>query len=258
MASRKEEKEQKRQERLAAQNQAELDAKRKRTYGIVAGAVLVLGVIAATIFIVAAGGGDDGSSTPGAKPEAEYPTPVAVPAQQESDLFAAAKKAGCVLKNPPIAGSNHVESSKALEFSTNPPTSGDHDAQSQPDGVYGAYPAPRHTVHALEGGRTQIQYKPTIPQKQIDQLGGIYEDDSLYLLMYPNPTMQYDIAVSAWGHMAGCKKVDAATYDVVRAFIQRYRDQAPEPAASHQVAAGQPGWPGPLPPLHTDGATPGS
>ena len=32
----------------------------------------------------------------------------------------------------------------------------------------------------------------------------------------------------AWGHVAGCKRVTDATFDVLRAFTQRYRDKGPE------------------------------
>jgi hypothetical protein len=40
--------------------------------------------------------------------------------------------------------------------------------------------------------------------------------------------MPYDVAVTAWGHLAGCKKVTDETFDVIRAFRERYRDQGPE------------------------------
>jgi hypothetical protein len=259
MASRKEEKERKRQQRLELEADAEQQARRRRTYGIVAGTVLVLGVIAAAGLLVLGGGGDSKSTDSSGKPTAQYSGASKPPAQTTTDLFAAAKKAGCELKNPTIAGRTHIPSSKKVVYATNPPTSGDHDQVAQPDGVYTVYPQPRHAVHSLEGGRVVIQYNPDKVNKQkIDTLGGVYNEDNLYMLMFPNPTMDYAVAVSAWGHLAGCKKVNAATYDVIRAFVDRYRDQAPESAASHQAAAGQPGWPGPTPPPHQSGNIAGS
>jgi hypothetical protein len=62
LASRKEEKERLRQERLASQ-QAELERTRRRTrlYGLGAAGVLIIGVTVAIVVVVAALGGDDGS-----------------------------------------------------------------------------------------------------------------------------------------------------------------------------------------------------
>jgi hypothetical protein len=40
--------------------------------------------------------------------------------------------------------------------------------------------------------------------------------------------MDYEIAAGAWGHLIGCKKVTDKTYDALRAFRDRYRDQGPE------------------------------
>ena len=246
MASRKEEKEKRRQERLAQEQSAQQQAARRRTYGIVAGVILVLAVIGVVIALVAGGGSSDSKTSASGKPAVEFANATKPPAQTTTDLFAAAKKAGCELKNPPIAGREHIDSNKPIKYATNPPTSGNHDQIPEPDGVYTVYPQPRHAVHALEGGRVEIQYNPKkVTKKEIATLGGVYNEDTLYMLMFPNPEMKYAVAISAWGHLAGCKKVDAATYDVIRAFIDRYRDQAPEPAAQHQVAAGQPGWPGP-------------
>jgi hypothetical protein len=259
MASRKDEKEKRRQERMAQQADAEAQAKRRRTYGIVAGAILVVGVIGAGVALFAGGGGDDDEPSSAGKPTVEFANAVEPPAQTTSDLFAAAKKAGCELKNPAIEGREHVESDQELEFGTEPPTSGNHDQIAQPDGVYSVYPQPRHFVHTLEGGRIELQYNPDkASRKEIATLGGVYNEDTLYLLMFPNPEMDYRIAAASWGHLIGCKKVNAATWDAIRAFIDRYRDQAPEPAAQHQVTAGQPGWPGPTPEPHQEGAIPGS
>jgi hypothetical protein len=41
--------------------------------------------------------------------------------------------------------------------------------------------------------------------------------------------MPYQVAVTAWGHLAGCKKATDATFDVIRDFKRRYEGTAPEP-----------------------------
>ncbi|MEX0993173.1 MAG: DUF3105 domain-containing protein [Solirubrobacterales bacterium] len=258
MASRKEEKERRRQERQAAEQAADQQSKQRRTYGIVIGAVLVLAVIGAVIAIVAASGGSSGKKDDSGGPHAQFDGAVDPPPLDDQDLFSAAEAAGCKLENPPIAGRSHVPSSKKVVYKTNPPTSGDHDALAQPDGVYTKEPQPRHLIHALEGGRVEIHYKPDIPARRLDQLGGFFNQNKQFLLLFPNSSMPYDVAISSWGHLAGCKKITDATFDVIRDFYDRYVDQAPEGASGHQPSVGAPGWPGEIPPFHQSGAIPGS
>jgi hypothetical protein len=40
--------------------------------------------------------------------------------------------------------------------------------------------------------------------------------------------MPYEVAAVAWGHVAACKRVNDASFDVIRAFTERYRDKGPE------------------------------
>ena len=98
-----------------------------------------------------------------------------------------------------------------------------------PDGVYTQQPPPTHFVHTLEHGRVEIQYSPSLSPKRVRQLGGLFNQDPAYLLLFPNETMPYQVAVSAWGQLAGCKKATDASFDVIRAFKQRYVGHAPEP-----------------------------
>jgi hypothetical protein len=258
MASRKEEKERRRQERIAAEQAAQSHTDRRKTYGIVVGVVLVLAVAGAIVAIIAAGGGSGGGGGADATPEADFPGGIKPAEPSQTDLFAAAKKGNCELKNPPIEGNTHVPASEKIDYKTNPPTSGNHDATPQPDGVYSGRPQDRHLVHALEGGRAEIQYNPDkLTQQQINQIGGLYNEDNLYMLIFPNRDMPYAVAITAWGHLAGCKKMTPATIDVLRAFRDRYRDAGPEPAAQHQASIGTPEWPGETPALEAE-STPSS
>jgi hypothetical protein len=133
-----------------------------------------------------------------------------------------------VLKNPPIQGRLHVKNSTPVHYNTNPPTSGNHNPVPTEDGVYDSTPFIRNFVHTLEHGRIEIQYKPTIDPRRIKQLGGLFNDDPYHMLMFPNAKMPYDVAFTAWGHLAGCKRPSDAMFDVLRAFRDRYRDTAPE------------------------------
>jgi|RhiMetdeSRZDD1v2_1073273.scaffolds.fasta_scaffold04670_4 uncharacterized protein DUF3105 len=228
MASRREEKEQRRQERLARERAQLEDARKRRLYSIVAGSVLALGAIVAVVVAVAAGGGGGGGGGDSALGYSKTASPSATPPPEKiADLTAAAKAAGCRLENPPIEGRTHVTGN--VKYHTNPPTSGNHYPIPEPDGVYTKTPPFTHVVHTLEHGRIEMQYKPGIDRKRLAQLGGLFNEDKSYTLLFPNSVMPYEVAVTAWGHLAGCKKVSDATFDVIRDFKRRYLGGAPEP-----------------------------
>jgi uncharacterized protein DUF3105 len=224
MSSRREEKERRRQERLARERAQLEDARKRRLYSIVAGAVLAAGAIIAVVVVVSAGGGGGSDTALGFSTKAKNAaTP---PPQKTPDLPKAAAAAKCVLENPPIEGRNHVTGK--VKYHTNPPTSGNHYPIPQGDGVYTKTPPVTHVVHTLEHGRIEIQYSPSIAPKRLAELGGLYNEEPSYTLLFPNSKMPYKVAVTAWGHLAGCKKVTDATFDVIRAFKRRYLGAAPE------------------------------
>jgi hypothetical protein len=228
MASRREEKEQRRQDRLARERAQVEEARKRRVYSIVAGSVLVVGAIIAVVVAVAAGGGSSSSSGGREFGYSKTASPTATPpAEKIADLPAAAKAAGCRLENPPIEGRTHVTG--PVKYHTVPPTSGNHYPIPQTDGVYTSTPPFTHLVHTLEHGRVEFQYKPGINRQRLAQLGGLYNDDKSYTLLFPNAHMPYEVAVTAWGHLAGCRKVSDATFDVIRDFKRRYLGGAPEP-----------------------------
>jgi uncharacterized protein DUF3105 len=226
MASRKEEKERRRQERLAAEREAAEQAKRRRTYGIFAGGVLVVAtLVVITVVVAAGGGGGDGGSKGGN--EAGLPAAIEPPPEKIRDLNEAAKAAKCKLANPPIAGREHT--TKPVKYATNPPTSGNHNPIPTPDGAYGKAPGITHLVHSLEHGRVEYEFLPSTPKRRIAQLRGLFDADPYHTILTPNPTkMPYQAAVVAWGHLAGCKRVNDQTFDVFRAFKARYVDKGPE------------------------------
>jgi hypothetical protein len=223
VASRKDEKERRRQERLQQQKVHEEQARRRRIYTFVAGGTLVVAAIAAIVVTVAAGGGGGGGGgSKGLSVRAADP-----PAQKTSDLTVAAQKAGCKLTNPPIEGREHTL--KPVKYHTNPPSSGNHNPVPAQDGTYGTAPGIGHLVHSLEHGRIEIQFAPSTSRARLAQLKGLFDEDPYHMILTPNPThMPYQIAVVAWGHIAGCKRFTDSTFDVIRAFTSRYRDKGPE------------------------------
>jgi hypothetical protein len=226
MASRREEKEQRRLERLARERTQLEDARKRRLYSIVAGAVLLVGASVAVVVALAAGGGSSGSSAAlgFSKTAKDAATP---PPEKITDVNQAAKAAGCTLRNPSIEGRTHV--TKKVKYHTNPPTSGNHYPIPQDDGVYTETPPFTHLIHTLEHGRIEIQYAPSIDPKRLAELGGLYNADKSYTVLFPNATMPFEVAVTAWGHLAGCKKVNDETFDLIRSFKRRYLGAGPEP-----------------------------
>jgi hypothetical protein len=245
MATRKQEKERRRAERLAAERR-EAEAERRRLmFGYVVAAVLTLAVLVGLVLVLM--GGDDGSQVEGQElPEAAHievqsgfvhgapaddreGTPP--PALQQGDLQQAAKAAGCDLRlNLPDEGSTHVTTPN-VKYDTNPPTSGNHNAEQQADGAYSEMPEPVNFVHSLEHGRIEIQYSPDLPEEDQLALKGVFDEDPAGMLFFPNPDMPYEVAVTAWTQLMGCDRYQGeATLDAIRDFRDIYRGNGPEGA----------------------------
>ncbi len=160
--------------------------------------------------------------------QSSFPNSATPPAQRNSDLTKAAAVAKCTLRNPAILGRQHVPNNVKVTYNTTPPTSGNHNPVPLTDGYYAQEPNVRNAVHSLEHGRIEIHYKPTLSQQRIRELGGLFNDDPYHMLLMPDHTISDQLAVTAWGHIASCKRVTDATYDVVRAFRDAYRDRGPE------------------------------
>jgi hypothetical protein len=222
MASRREEKERRRKERLEREKALRAQERRRRLYAIVVGGALMVAAVAAIVLVVASGGDGGGSSDSSGLPAATDPPP-----EKTRNLVSAAAAADCTLRNPPIEGREHTD--QPVEYKTNPPTSGNHNPQPAADGEYGKDPGTMHLVHSLEHGRVIIQWAPTVPRRRIAQLRGLFEEDPYHLILTPNGTkMPYEVAITAWGHSAGCKKFTNEAFDVFRDFKTRYVDKAPE------------------------------
>ena len=87
-------------------------------------------------------------------------------------------------------------------------------------------------VHSLEHGRIEIQYSPDLPEEDQLALKGVFDEDPAGMLLFPNPEMPYDVAVTAWTQLMACDTYEgAATLDAIRDFRDTYRGQGPEPVA---------------------------
>lgn len=213
MASRAEEKERRRQERLAAEQAARRAAGRRRGMrlgGAAAAAVLIVVIV---VVLVLAGGGSGGDA---------------------KALASDAGAAGCRLQTFPSEGRDHTTST--VTYKTNPPTSGPHNPQPAPDGIYasGNEPAKENWVHTLEHGRIIFQYKPGTSTADIQALRALASEEVNgsagyhQVLMQNNTNMPSNFAAVAWTHSLTCSTLTAKSIGVMRDFRKLYVDKGPE------------------------------
>ena len=198
-------------------------------FGAALGLAVIAGIVVAVL--VGTGGGGDG------EPKQASASNVKLPTQQVSDIKEAAKAAGCTLTNPAFEGANHEQKKfKPSDYKTNPPTSGNHTPDWYDDGIYAPGDTPNlgKTVHPLEHGRIEIQYKPGTPKATVDQLEALLaeNDDGYHMLLFENTTgMTAQVAATAWTHSLTCPKMNDKVFDAMRTFRSRYIDKGPEQVA---------------------------
>ncbi len=227
MASRKEQKERARAERIAREEALAAARSRRRRLNLAGGGLIALVVIA--VIVVAASGGSD--QAPRLPTRAGPP----IPAQKLTTLTAAAAAAGCVVHSYANFGQQHT--SATVHYQTNPPTSGNHSPLPAPDRDYvgkAVFPAPM-LVHSLEHGRVEIQYRAGTPQKRQHQLETLLSEPipghpaGFDQLLFQNPTgMPYAVAATAWQHLLGCPTFNDRVFDALRAFRAQYVNKGPE------------------------------
>src|SRR5919206_4238121 len=225
MSSRLEEKERRRQERLAQEQQEARTRARLRRIQLTLGGLVVIVAIVGIIFAITSSG--DG---PKKKPEATVPIPKA----KITNLAAAAHAAGCVVRSFPSQGRTHVTGK--VKYKTNPPTSGPHNPVWAEDGIYapGQTPGKEHYTHSLEHGRIEIQYRPGTPKRRILQPETLFNEEvngsrGYHQLLFQNNTnMPYAVAATAWTRLLGCPKWNNGIFDAIRDFRQSFLDKGPE------------------------------
>jgi hypothetical protein len=230
VAHRQEEKQRRRQERLERERAEQAKAARRKRLQLALGAVGAVAAVAVVALLLSGTLGGDDAAGEGAPPEAN----VELPEQKIGDLRAAAKAAGCTVRNPEIEGSTHeTKQFKASDYKTNPPTSGNHTPTFYQDGVYepGTTPELGMLVHTLEHGRIDVQYKPGTPAETVRELEALLaeQNNGYHMLLFENTTgMEAQVAATAWGHSLTCDKMNPQVFDALRTFRAEYIDQGPE------------------------------
>ena len=223
MSSREAQKRQAREAREAAEREAARGARRRRI-ALVAGAVVALAAVGLPALLVLGGGGGNG----GGDPRIEG---AAIPPQRVTDLDRAVALADAKRISHDYEFGINRHTDGAVRYPTNPPTNGPHAFTWSQDGRYDGQPAPPtgQVVHAQEHGRVVIQYRPGISRQKLAQLVALYEESPEHVLLLENATnMPCEVAATAWGQGVLCPKLNERSFDALRAFRDRFRDEGPE------------------------------
>ena len=130
---------------------------------------------------------------------------------------------------PTMPSRQHVTG--AVQYTTNPPTSGDHDASAATWGIYPKAPADERLVHNLEHGGVIISYNPAkVDDATVEQLKVLTRDlrrERVCLVLTPRDSIQDDkpIALTSWGVLALLDNYDEAA---IRAFWRDHVARGPE------------------------------
>ena len=151
----------------------------------------------------------------------------------------------------PDEGRDHIEVGKAVDYKTNPPTSGKHYADWLRTGVYSESRDDRNLVHSLEHGYIIMSYncdkslqssvssgdatdsamlsenfRSDDCHKLVDDLIKIFEKKDLKkLIIIPRSNLDSRIALTAWNYLDKFNEFDQSR---IEKFIDAHRDMGPE------------------------------
>ena len=186
-------------------------------------ALTALAAVAALAAIIAvallAGGGSDEPT--------EFPTGKAPPPGDNLKVRETAQAAGCSTRDPESEG--ETETGDPVEYRDDPPHSGDHAPQPAQDAAYRSDPpADEALVHTLYHGRVIIWFQPDLDDQGLGALKALFDESPEHMLLVARESMDAQVAATAWTHVLECPRLEDATFDAIRAFRDRWRDQGPE------------------------------
>ena len=196
----KQQRDARRQEKVAALKREQARSRRNRTIGIVTASVAGAAAVALIVTVVVTSG----------TPRADRSEIDVAGVQTWDDLTA-----------------NHVTG--AVDYEMTPPAGGDHAAVWMNCGVYTEQVPNENAVHDLEHGAIWFTYDPAqVTDEQIEQITDLAP--STYSVVSPYEGMDSPMAVSAWGAQLAFDDPEA---DSVSDFVTKYwkSADAPEPGA---------------------------
>ncbi len=194
---------QERRDQLAALQEAQRRAERRRTRIIIGAAIAVaVALVVPTVVVVM---------------NAE---------RRSQELEAAAQAPIDGVRAFTDLGATHT--TEDVTYEQTPPVGGDHHPTWQNCGFYAEPVIEEHAVHSLEHGSVWVTYDPDLPAADVDRLRGL-ADRHPYLLVSPVDGVE-DVVASAWGLQLA---LDGADDERLEPFLVAYLQgpQTPEPGA---------------------------
>ncbi len=149
-----------------------------------------------------------------------------------------AKAQGCseVRETSSSGSGEHLTEGERTEYDVSPPTHGEHQPTTLPEGIYDEPLSDDPTqglniyksVHSLEHGAVVIWHDKLKKDDRTDLESEYRNEDKVLVVPYPPLEGDTKVALSAWGRMVTC---DKSSPKLIDAFIDRFRGArtAPEP-----------------------------
>jgi hypothetical protein len=190
----------------------------RRRLALTAAAALAALAAIVALALLAGGGSDE---------PVEFPEGTAPPPGDNLRIDATAEAAGCSARNPKSEG--ETETGDPVDYRSDPPHSGDHAPEPAQDTAYRSDPpADEALVHTLYHGRVVVWFNPDLEERSLGALKALYDESPEHVLLVPNESMDAEVAATAWTQLLTCPRLEDATFDAIRAFRDRWRDQGPE------------------------------
>ncbi len=126
-------------------------------------------------------------------------------------------------------GRQHVEEVPVSYYVTNPPTSGNHNAEPLPWQIYNTEISDERQVHNLEHGGVIIQYKDVNDIVLAAKLTDLYNNTKGSfgkIILAPRSNMDSKIALTSWTRLETLNEFDS---NAISTFIKNNYGKSPEP-----------------------------
>ncbi len=130
----------------------------------------------------------------------------------------------------PIVGRDHIPENvipPASTYNSNPPTSGPHFDRPLRAGIYTESFPDQRVIHNMEHGHVWLSYRDANDSEAINFLSEIQRSVPQWVIVTYRPANPSRIAVASWGRLLPITS-DELNTDEIYAYIQRYRNRAPE------------------------------
>lgn len=129
----------------------------------------------------------------------------------------------------PDQGAAHIpEGTPTPRYNSDPPTSGPHYPVWAPCGVYRQEIPDGYQVHSLEHGAVVVQYRPSLPDVEVQRLEELARRLGGHIIVAPRSGLEVPVAVTAWTRMM---RLDGVDPEAIEAFHAAYGGRGPERVA---------------------------